>query len=183
VSPLGPDDARSCAGGEGAPRLAGSDVGVIGLLCVFIGLALLVELYWVVHHRELPALAGVSPIARLFRIYGAADRGYYDAVTPFALALETLNVFVTQLLNGWLIYAILRRRAYRYALQLTLGSYLSYSVVLYFWTNHLDGYACMRVRDASSYWLFYLPNLPWLFGYLYLAVDAARAISLRFRAR
>jgi cholestenol delta-isomerase len=164
-----------------SPSLPLRDRVIITLLVGFLAAALVLELYWVIHRRELPRLADRSLVARLFQIYGAADRAYYDAVSPLALALETLNVFVTQLFNLWLIFAIVRRRPYRHALQLAIASYLSYSVVLYFWTNHLDGYAGMRERNAYGYWLFYAPNLPWLLGYLYMVADSARAITARFR--
>jgi cholestenol delta-isomerase len=162
-------------------RLPTRDRAIVVLLGSFLLAAGTLELFFVVHARELRLMADANFMARLFQIYGAADRAYYDPVSPLALALETLNVFVTQIFNVWLIYAIVTRRSYRYPMQLAVASYLSYSVILYFWTNHLDGYANMAVKDPASYCLFYAPNLPWLFGYLYMVWDAWRAITARFR--
>jgi cholestenol delta-isomerase len=164
------------------PPLKTSDRIIIALLVSFFAAAVTLELYFVIHAHELPALAGSSLFAHLFQIYGVADRAYFEPVSSLALALETLNVFVTQIFNLWLIYAILARRPSRYPLQLGVASYLSYSVVLYFLVNHLDGYANMQVKSASAYWLLYAPNLPWLLGYLYMVWDAARAITARFHA-
>jgi hypothetical protein len=164
-----------------ADPLPRRDQAIVAMLVTFIVVALLVELYFIIHRHELVALAGSSSIAHLFEIYGAADRAYYDAVSPLALGLETINVFVTQILNVWLIYAIVWRRPFRHALQLALASYLSYSVILYFWVNHLDGYANMHEHSAGHYWLLYLPNLPWLVAYVYMVQDSARAIVARFR--
>jgi cholestenol delta-isomerase len=169
------------AGAARVGRLPMRDRLIIVLLGSFLLAAGTLELFFIVHAHELPALADSSLMARLFQIYGAADRAYFDPVSPLALALETLNVFVTQIFNVWLIYAIVAHRPYRYPMQLAVASYLSYSVILYFWTNHLDGYTNMAVKDASSYWLFYAPNLPWLFGYLYMVWDASRAITERFK--
>jgi len=164
-----------------APPLPRKDWLIILLLSFFLLMACTVELYWVLYADQLVARSQTDRLASWFRFYGEADRAYYDHVTPFARGLETLNVFITQWLNLGLLYAILKRKPYRYALQLTLGSYLSYSVVLYFWTIHLSGYAGMQQRSFANFFLLITPNLPWLFGYLYLAYDAFQAISRRFR--
>jgi hypothetical protein len=164
-----------------APSLPGKDWLILGLLGFFLVTACTVELYWVLYADQLVARSQTDLLAYWFSLYGEADRAYYDEVTPFTLGLETLNVFVTQWLNLWLVFAILKRKPYRYPLQLTLGAYLSYSVVLYFWTAHLSGYAAMPQRSFYSFFLFITPNLPWLLGYLYLAYDAFGAISQAFR--
>ena len=118
----------------------------------------------------------------LLRLYSAADNAYYGPVHAFPLALESFNVFFTQPLNLWLIWAILKRRPYRHALQLALGAYVSYSVILYFWTTHLAGYDRMNGVSAGNLFLFFTPNLPWLVAHLYMAWDSGQAISRRFEA-
>jgi hypothetical protein len=164
-----------------APPLPRKDWLILGMLGLFFLAACTLELYWVLHADQLVARSQTDLLAYWFSFYGEADSAYYDQVTPFTLGLETLNVFVTQWLNLWLMYAILKRKPYRYALQLTLGAYLSYSVILYFWTSHLSGYAGMQQRSFYLFCMLIVPNLPWLLGYLYLAYDAFRAISQRFR--
>jgi hypothetical protein len=165
-----------------APPLPRKDWLILGLLGFFILVACTVELYWVLYADQLVARSQTDLLAYGFRFYGDADSGYYEHVTPFTLGLETLNVFVTQWLNLWLLYAILKHKPYRYALQLTLGAYLTYSLILYFWTAHLSGYAGMQQRSFYTFFLFVTPNLPWLVGYLYLGYDAFQAITRRFRA-
>lgn len=163
--------------------LPARDRGIVTLLVFFLLIAFSMELYWIVHADALPARSAQDWIAYLYSIYGEADRAYYDSVTPFTLGLETINVFVTQILNLWLIWAILRNSAYRYALQLAVGSYLTYSVVLYFWVFHLAGYADMSSRTPYTFFVLIAPNLPWLLGYFYLAWDAFRAIVAAERSR
>ena len=149
----------------------------IGLLAFFAFVAVTLELYFLVHHRELVARAPTQLFARLFSIYGVADRGYYDAVSPLALALEGINVGVMQPLCALLVYAIVRGRAWRWPLQLAIGSYLSLSVVLYFTVAVVSGYADMVQHSAKAFALLYGGNAPWLVGYGWLAVDAGRTIA------
>jgi len=165
-----------------APPLPRKDWLILGLLGFFLLVACTLELYWVLYADQLVERSQTDLIAYGFRFYGEADSAYYDHVTPLSLGLETLNVYVTQWLNLWLAYAILKHKPYRYALQLTLGAYLTYSLVLYFWAAHLSGYAGMRERRFYTFFMLVTPNLPWLLGYLYLAYDAIRAINARFRA-
>jgi hypothetical protein len=162
------------------PALPRKDRLIVGMLGFFIVVACTLELYWVLYANQLVERSQTDLLAYWFSFYGEADSAYFAHVTPLSLGLETLNVFVTQWLNLWLLYAILKGKPYRYALQLTLGAYLSYSVILYFWTAHLSGYAAMQDRTFYHFFLFIAPNLPWLLGYLYLAYDAFRAISQRF---
>jgi hypothetical protein len=153
---------------------------ILALLGFYFLSAVTLELFWVRHSDELVARSETDLMAAAFRLYGAADSAYYDAVTPYTLGLETFQVFVTQPLCLWLAFAILARKPYRHALQLAVGAYVSYSVVLYFWTAHLSGYANMRSRDLPTFLLYYGANLPWLLGHLYMAYDSGRAITARF---
>lgn len=149
----------------------------IGLIGFFALIAFTLELYFLVYHRELRARADTQLFARLFAIYGAADRAYFDPVSPLALALEGINVFVMQPLCLLLVYAIVKRRPYRWPLQLGVGAYLCLSVVLYFMVAIVSGYENMPVRSGTAFALFYGANLPWLVGYGWLALEAGRAIA------
>jgi hypothetical protein len=158
-----------------------SDRVILGLLVFFLTIAFSLELYWLEHHGELVELAPHELFARLFQIYGDADRCYYDRVSPTAIGLESINVYFTQALNLWLMWAIVARAHYRHVLQLVVGSYLSYSVILYFWAAHVTGYPDMRYHAPYTYFLFYAPNLPWLLGYGFMAWHSARALTARTR--
>ena len=158
-----------------------SDRVTLGLLTFFLCIAFSLELYWLVFRDELVTRAPHELFARLFQIYGDADRAYYDRVSALAIGLEGINVYFTQLLNVWLAYAIIARKHYRHVLQLIVASYLAYSVILYFWCAHVVGYPDMRYKSAYTYFLFYVPNFPWLFGYAWMAWISARALNARMR--
>ena len=161
-------------------RLPWKDRIIIGVLLFYLVIAVTLELYWILYRHELVALAESDWIARAFSLYGTVDRAYFDAITPLTSALEIINVYVTQWLNLLLIWAIVKRRPYRYALQLTVGSYLTYSVILYFGVAHVSGYADMANQSPGGFLLYFGFNLPWLLGYAFFAYDAIREINRRF---
>jgi hypothetical protein len=150
------------------------------LLGFFLAVSFTLELPWLLHVSQFHG-APTTFIAHVFDIYGDADRAYYEAPTPFTLCLEGINVWFTPILDVALMFAIVRRRPWRHALQLTLGSYLTYSVALYFLHAHVGGYADMRYHSAYTYALFYGVNLPWLLGHAWLAWDSFDAVTQRFR--
>lgn len=157
---------------------------IVALLVVFIGIALTLELYWIVHRTEMTRRTDL--FARLLAIYWPADRTFRDPVLDnaqaFTLGLETVNTFVSPWLEAWLIFAILRAKPYRHCLQLTLATYTAYGTLLYYWVNHLSGYAVMDERTPYALALLYGTNLPWILGYGYMACDSIVAIHRRFRA-
>lgn len=159
--------------------LATRDRVALALLVFFFTIAFSFELYWLLYRDELVQRAPTDFFARAFQVYGDCDRGYYDRISPTAVGLEWINVYLSQLLNVWLFVAIVNRARHRYVLQLVLGSYLAYSVVLYFLSAHLSGYADMRYLSPWTFFLFFGANAPWLLGYGWLAWDAARALLRR----
>jgi hypothetical protein len=154
---------------------------IIGLLIFFIATGLIIDLRWVLNYTHLPEIASTDWLGRMYRSYSVADRGYYDRIGMFELALETVNVSVTQVLNFILLVAIFTRSAWRYPLQLTLGSYVAYSVLLDYWVAAAWGYPNMPHKTPYALFLFYSASLPWLLGHLYFVYDAARAVNARFR--
>jgi hypothetical protein len=151
---------------------------MVAMLASFTLFNLTLDLWYVVHARDLPGLVGRHWLADLWAFYARADRDWI--VGPWSFAQEALNVYVTTFVNLWLIVAIVRRAPHRHALQLTLGAYLSYSVALYFLAAHADGYPGMRERTLANLALFYGVTMPWLAGHAWLAWDSFRAIAARF---
>src|SRR5258706_6650085 len=49
-----------------------------GLVLFFLLFALTIDLYWLVNHQRLSALADAHWMARIYRNYSTADRAYYD---------------------------------------------------------------------------------------------------------
>jgi hypothetical protein len=155
--------------------LPAKDRVIIGLLLFFTAFNLTLDLALVLNAHRLESMVGRHWLADLWAIYAEADRTWI--VSPWSLAQESLNVFVTTLVNVGLIAAIVRRARYRHALQLTLGAYLTYSCVLYFLAGHLSGYAGMATPSAWNFFLFYGLTMPWLLGHAYMAWDSIVAIT------
>ena len=160
--------------------LSRRDRATLAVLAFFFVMATTVELYFLVAHEHLAESARSNFIARMFEIYAPADRAYFQPVSSLAIALELLNVLVTQPLGLVIMYGIIKKRPWRYPLQLVVGSYLAYSVVLYFLEAQVSGFANMAARTPTNYALFYGANAPWLIGYAWLALDAGRVAVARF---
>jgi len=156
------------------------DRATLWLVAFFVAAAMTVELYWLRHAFTLPNQSGW--LAREFRFYGIGDRGYYDQVGWFEVGLESFHLCFTVPAYLWLAWTVVNRRVYRWLLQLCLGSYVAYSVVLYLTAKHVTSYASMPSHDVGSFLVLVLPNLPWLLGNLWLALDAARVIQRAVRA-
>jgi hypothetical protein len=164
--------------------LSGKDKAIIGLLLFYTTVALTLELYWLIFHQVMESRTYL--FAQLFALYWPADYTYripgYPIEKAFTLALESVNVLITPWLSMGLIWAILKRRPYRYALQLVIATYTFYGTYLYYSTAHISGYAVFEYKSAYAYLLFYLTNLPWLAGYAWIGWDAYRAIVRGDRA-
>lgn len=160
-------------------RLTRRDRTALGLVIFYIACAFTLELYWLVNHTNL--VGRTDLLARAFSLYGRGDRGYYDLVSSFETGLESFHLLFTQPLLLCLAVGIWRQSTWRYPLQLALSSYVCYSTILYLLANHVSGYAGMPRHVLSAFLIFYLPNLPWVFGNAWLAVSAARSIAGAFR--
>jgi len=158
--------------------LATRDRVIVAMLVAFTAFNLTLDLVLVVNAGQLAERPDASWATALWAMYADADRLWI--VAPWSRAQEAINVFWTSGLNIWLIWAIVTRRANRHVLQLALGSYLSYSVILYWLAGHLSSYEGMRSWTAPNFALFYGSALPWLVGHLYMTYDSAVAITRRF---
>lgn len=158
--------------------LSRADRFTLGLLGFFVAMAFTIELYFVLHYRDIREQQHL--FARAYAIYGAGDQAYFgrgDIYVP--LALESFNVFFTQGLNVLLAWAIVKQRAYRHPLQLLVSSYVTYSVLLYFWVNHVSGYLNMPEKTPWAFFIFIAPNLPWLLGHAWMGWRSFRVLRER----
>ena len=161
------------------PLLPIKDWATVGLLAFFS--LFNVTLDWALVRRglDLPKLVGSDWAADLWAgVYADADR-FWIAV-PWSLAQEAFNVYVTTLVNLALILGILRGAPWRHALQLALGSYVTYSCIQYLLAGHLSGYAGMRARMPIAFAKVYGFTLPWLVAHAWFAWDSTVAITRRF---
>lgn len=156
---------------------------VVGWVIFFIVFNATVDRYWVAHAHELPSLANKDLFARIFEIYASADHAYFDKVTQEELGLEILNSTATQAFNIWLLAALLGRWATGIPLQIAVGSWVSYSVILNWTSAALVGFPGMDAKTPANFFMLFSANLPWLGGHLYIAYDGIRRSmsALRYR--
>ena len=175
------DGARTAFAHLEAPvrRLAPRDLGSLWLIAFFAVIAYTLEVLWLRHAFEWPAQSGFWAAGA--RYYGMGDRGYWDQPSYFEVGLESFNVIFIVASELWLGYAILRRRAYRWPLQLCIGGYLTYSVIYYFTVKII--FPQMETQDAASYTMLIVPNQPWLFGGAWWVWDASAVILRALRSR
>jgi hypothetical protein len=147
---------------------------VMLVFCVSVGWT--IEGFWLFHHNSMEQAHGI--LRDLLATYWPADRTFREPGYPvekcFTLALEHMNVFVTQPLGLWLIYAIATGKRYRYVLQLIVATYTSYGTFLYCYVAHLSGYQVFAYRGGYPMFLFYAANAPWIVIYAWLIYDASR---------
>ncbi|MEW2354091.1 emopamil-binding family protein [Spirillospora sp. NPDC029432] len=166
---------------HGGRRLCAADRLTITMVAFFMVIAFTIELYFIVHHRDIRQRTDL--FAQIYELYGRGDESYYGrGYVALPLAFTTLNVFVTQTLNALLIWAIARRRHYRHPLQLAVSAYMSAFVILYLWTAHVSGYQGMAEKTFWGYVIVYAPQLPWLAGYMFLAWRSFTVIVQNSRA-
>lgn len=147
---------------------------VLGLLLFYLVFNATVDLQWVIHAHELPALMPSHWIARLYQGFAAVDHGYFDRVGQGELALETVNITLTQALYVLLLVALLRRWPVRVALQIGIGAAMAYSVLFNWTAAAVTGFANMDERSLGSFALFFGASSPWLLGHLYFVADGWR---------
>jgi hypothetical protein len=151
---------------------------IIGYILFFTSVALTLELYWLIFNQVMESRTDL--FAKILALYWPVDYTWripgYPIEKAFTLSFESVNVLVTPWLSMGLIWAILKRRPYRYALQLVIATYTFYGTYLYYSTAHISGYAVFEYKGAYTYLMFYVANLPWFAGYAWIGWDAYRAI-------
>jgi hypothetical protein len=158
--------------------LPAKDKAIVCLILFFTTVALTLELYWLLHHQEMESRTDL--FARIISIYWPADHSWripgYSIEKALNLSLEGVNALVTPILSATLLWAIFKRRRYRYPLQMLVGTYTAYGTFLYYSVAHISGYAVFAEKSIGTYLMFYFANFPWLAGYAWIAWDAYRAI-------
>jgi hypothetical protein len=164
--------------------LGAKDKAIVGLIVLFTAVALTLELYWLLHHREMEIRTDL--FARIIAIYWPVDYTWRIADVPiekaFTLSFERVNVLLTPILSAILVWAMVMRRRYRYPLQLVIATYTTYGTYLYFSVAHVSDYAVFADKSLGNFLLFYLVNLPWFAGYAWMGWDAYRALLRGERA-
>jgi hypothetical protein len=169
---------------SGAAPLSTRDKVTLVIIAFYVVIAVTFEGYWLVFNQVMEQRHDV--FAKALSVYWPVDYTYrvsgYPIEKCFTMSVESLNVLVWQPLSLLLAYAIVKRRVWRYPLQLLVSIPPFYGTVLYYYVAHLSGYAVFAHKDAGAYALFYLINAPWFVGYVFLVYDATRE-TLRRLAR
>jgi hypothetical protein len=153
---------------------ASSDRLAIGLVIFFIACNFAIDIAWLILHGD-AAQAGPC------RIAAALGLGACGPDTAVDLAREALNGTVTQILEIWLLVALLRRRPERYALQLAIASYVVYACLIDAWLSLIAALHGLPPSVATAVPSIAIAAVRGV-GHLYLAWTAVLAILPRFRA-
>uniref|UniRef100_A0A8C5D9V3 EBP cholestenol delta-isomerase n=1 Tax=Gouania willdenowi TaxID=441366 RepID=A0A8C5D9V3_GOUWI len=115
---------------------------------------------------------------------------YYDIIPGDQSFLSQLceyltpkEITVTAWLWGpfsfWAVYAFLTNKSYRFVLQLIISVGQLYGVVLYFFTEHRDGYAHSELGHPVYFWFYYVfMNVLWVVIPMVLIVDSWRHLTV-----
>ena len=164
--------------------ISAKDKVIVCLVVLFTAIAMTLEFYWIVHNQEMENRTDI--LARAIMLFWPADRTFrlpgYSVEKAFTLAIEMGNTLITPWLSAFLIWAVLKRRPYRYALQLVIATYTCYGTLLYYSVAHISGYVIFERKSVGIFLLFYFVNFPWLAAYGWMGWDAYRAIVRGQRA-
>lgn len=156
---------------------AASDRMAIGLVIFYIACNFAIDAAWLILHGDPSAAASPAGPCRLAAALGLGACGPDTAVD---LAREALNGTVTQILEIWLLVALLRRRPERHALQLAIGSYVVYACLIDAWLRLIAALHGLPPTVAASGPSIAVAVVRGL-GHLYLAGAALLAILPDFR--
>ncbi|XP_034445321.1 3-beta-hydroxysteroid-Delta(8),Delta(7)-isomerase [Hippoglossus hippoglossus] len=118
-----------------------------------------------------------SLLSQLWKEYSKGDSRYVIA-DNFTVCMETVTALLWGPSSFWAVFAFLTNKPYRYVLQLIISLGQLYGVVLYFFTEHRDGYTHSELGHPIYFWFYFVfMNVLWFFIPLVLIVDAWRQMS------
>ena len=148
----------------------GRDRVALGLVSLFVLGNFLADAAWLVSGTQ---AAGLCP--------SLAALGWdCGPQTPVDGAREALNGTLTQLLEIWLLVALLRRRPERHALQLAVGASVVYAVAIDVWLGLVAAVTGLAPSVAAGGPAMVVAAIRGA-GHLYLAGAAVAAIMPLFR--
>ncbi|KAM4572175.1 3-beta-hydroxysteroid-Delta(8),Delta(7)-isomerase [Fundulus diaphanus] len=119
-----------------------------------------------------------SFLSQLWKEYSKGDSRYIIA-DNFTVCMETVTALLWGPFSFWAVYSFLTAKSYRFVLQLTISLGQLYGAVLYFFTEHRDGYAHSEFGHPIYFWFYFVfMNFLWIIIPLLLIVDAWRQLSI-----
>ncbi|XP_075594885.1 3-beta-hydroxysteroid-Delta(8),Delta(7)-isomerase [Balearica regulorum gibbericeps] len=164
---------RGVASRSPARRLA------LGWFLMCAGIHGILEGYFSLRHRELPAATGL--LADVWKEYAKADSRYMTS-DDFTVAMETVTAWAWGPLSFLTFLAFLRHHPTRYILQLLVSLGQLYGDVLYFATEARAGWSHSDPRPLYFWGYFVGLNGLWVLVPAALLADACRHLAAAQRA-
>ncbi|XP_076132065.1 3-beta-hydroxysteroid-Delta(8),Delta(7)-isomerase [Alosa pseudoharengus] len=118
-----------------------------------------------------------SFLSQLWKEYAKGDSRYIIA-DNFTVCMETVTACLWGPFSLWVVLAFLYNRPYRYVLQLIISLGQLYGDILYFYTEHRDGYMHSEHGHPIYFWFYFVfMNGLWIVIPFALIVDAWRQLS------
>ncbi|KAG5836017.1 3-beta-hydroxysteroid-Delta(8),Delta(7)-isomerase [Anguilla rostrata] len=113
-----------------------------------------------------------SFLSQLWKEYSKGDSRYVIA-DNFTVCMETVTAMLWGPLSVWTVLAFLYNRPNRFVLQLIVSLGQLYGAVLYFYTEHRDGYAHSQLGHPLYFWFYFVfMNTLWIVIPLLLIWDS-----------
>ncbi|KAK2851434.1 hypothetical protein Q5P01_007710 [Channa striata] len=103
-----------------------------------------------------------SFLSQLWKEYSKGDSRYVIA-DNFTVCMETVTAWLWGPFSFWAVFAFLTNKPYRFVLQLIISLGQLYGAVLYFFTEHRDGYAHSEFGHPVYFWFYFVfMNVLWI---------------------
>ncbi|XP_066529248.1 3-beta-hydroxysteroid-Delta(8),Delta(7)-isomerase [Hoplias malabaricus] len=113
-----------------------------------------------------------SFLSQLWKEYSKGDSRYVIA-DNFTVCMETVTACLWGPFSLWIVMAFLFNRSYRFVLQLIVSLGQLYGAVLYFYTEHRDGYIHSEYGHPIYFWFYFVfMNVLWIVIPFILIVDS-----------
>ncbi|KAF4078194.1 hypothetical protein AMELA_G00196570 [Ameiurus melas] len=116
--------------------------------------------------------ADQSFLSQLWKEYSKGDSRYVIA-DNFTVCMETVTACLWGPFSLWIVVAFLYNHSYRYVLQLIVSLGQLYGAVLYFFTEHRDGYMHSEYGHPIYFWFYFVfMNVLWIVVPFTLILDS-----------
>ncbi|XP_004587949.1 3-beta-hydroxysteroid-Delta(8),Delta(7)-isomerase [Ochotona princeps] len=139
-------------------------------VCAFIHLV--IEGWFSLYHEIL--LGDQAFLSQLWKEYAKGDSRYILG-DNFTVCMETITAFLWGPLSIWVVIAFLRQHPLRFILQLVVSVGQVYGDVLYFLTEHRDGFQHGEMGHPLYFWFYFVfLNGLWLVLPGFLVLDSVK---------
>ncbi|KAF0885235.1 EBP isomerase, partial [Crocuta crocuta] len=142
-------------------------------VCGFIHLV--IEGWFSLYHEDL--LEDQAFLSQLWKEYAKGDSRYILS-DNFTICMETITACLWGPLSLWVVIAFLRQQPLRFVLQLVVSVGQIYGDVLYFLTEHRDGFQHGELGHPLYFWFYFVfMNALWLVLPGILVLDAVKQLA------